>query len=91
MYVCMYAFFGVCVMCVCRLLPQQVTETEKNTSVAMEPLGMKRGLDSILSQGVPVSILTTDRSTSIRKIMKIQYPQIKHQLDPWHCSKGKIR
>ena len=77
-----------CSMCMWSMFSKQVTETVTKSSVAMEPLGMRRGLASLVNQGVPVSILTTDRSTSIRKIMRIEYPTIKHQVDPWHCSKG---
>ena len=67
---------------------QQVTEAK--SSVAMEPLGFRRGIGSLLDQGVPISILTTDRSTSIRKIMREDFPTISHQVDPWHCSKGEL-
>ena len=67
-----------------------VYTTKTGSSVAMEPLGMRRGLASLQSQGVPISILTTDRSTSIRKIMREDFPTINHQVDPWHCSKGEL-
>ena len=50
--------------------------TEAKSSVAMEPLGLRRGLRSLLDQGLPISIVTTDRSSSIRKIMREEFPKI---------------
>ncbi len=55
----------------------------------MEPLGFKRGLDRLLDEGIDVKAVTTDRHPSIRKMMRELYPDIKHEFDPWHTSKGE--
>ncbi|XP_063042261.1 uncharacterized protein LOC134436841 [Engraulis encrasicolus] len=54
----------------------------------MEKLGFQRCLDRLLQAGVRVDVITTDRSPSIRKFMREQYPGIQHQFDPWHVVKG---
>ncbi|XP_077065543.1 uncharacterized protein LOC143718343 [Siphateles boraxobius] len=64
----------------------QVTET--TSSVAMEVLGFQRGLDYLLDRGVVVDVVTTDRSPSVRKLMKDNYTSIQHEFDPWHVSKS---
>ncbi|CAM4530108.1 unnamed protein product [Leuciscus chuanchicus] len=64
----------------------QVTET--TSSVAMEVLGFQRGLDYLLDRGVVVGVVTTDRSPSVRKLMKDNYTGIQHEFDPWHVSKS---
>ncbi len=55
----------------------------------MEVLGFQRGLDYLLQRGVAIGVITTDRSPSIRKLMKDNYNTIRHELDPWHVSKSK--
>ncbi|XP_030208804.1 bis(5'-adenosyl)-triphosphatase enpp4 isoform X4 [Gadus morhua] len=62
--------------------------TEATSSPAMETLGFRRGLDRLLQAGVRVDVITTDRSPSIRKLMRETYSDIQHQFDPWHVAKG---
>ncbi|XP_073726206.1 uncharacterized protein [Misgurnus anguillicaudatus] len=62
--------------------------SQASSSVAMEPLAFKKGLEKILDEGIDVKVVTTDRHPSIRKIMREEYPQIIHQFDPWHVAKG---
>nr|XP_055053337.1 uncharacterized protein LOC129438550 [Misgurnus anguillicaudatus] len=62
--------------------------TEATSSGAMEPLGFRRGLTELLDLGLEVEVMTTDRSSSIRKIMREQYPNIQHEFDIWHTAKG---
>ena len=54
--------------------------------MAMEVVGFQRGLDYLLES---IGVITTDRSPSIRKLMKDNYSHIQHELDPWHVSKSK--
>ncbi|CAM4508137.1 unnamed protein product [Leuciscus chuanchicus] len=62
--------------------------SQASSSVAMEPLAFKKGLEKILDEGIDVKVVTTDRHPSIRKIMREEYPHIIHQFDPWHVAKG---
>jgi len=62
--------------------------TQAKNSVAMEPMGFKKGLDKLLDEGINVKVVTTDGHPSIRKMMREDYPDIAHQLDPWHVAKG---
>ncbi|XP_031136838.2 uncharacterized protein LOC116037199 [Sander lucioperca] len=65
-----------------------VQVTEASSSVAMEVLGFQRGLDYLLERGVDIEVITTDRSPSIRKLLRDNYRSIRHELDPWHVSKS---
>lgn len=67
------------------------TVTETTGSVAMEAEGFRRGLDHLLSQGVDVGVITTDRPPSIRKIIREDCGHIRHEFDPWHVNKSKKR
>ncbi|KAK0132604.1 THAP domain-containing protein 4 [Merluccius polli] len=70
-------------------IPIVITKvTEATSSPAMETLGFRRGLDRLLQAGVGVDVITTDRSPSIRKLMRETYSDIQHQFDPWHVAKG---
>nr|XP_055053060.1 uncharacterized protein LOC129438330 [Misgurnus anguillicaudatus] len=62
--------------------------TEATSSGAMETLGFRRGLTELLDLGLEEEVMTTDRSSSIRKIMREQYPNIQHEFDIWHTAKG---
>lgn len=42
--------------------------------MAMEAEGFRRGVDYLLSRGVDVGVITTDRAPSIRKIMGGLWP-----------------
>ncbi|XP_071952529.1 uncharacterized protein [Antedon mediterranea] len=62
--------------------------TECSSSVAMEKEGFIRSLEFLLGHGINIKTITTDRSPSIRKVMKDEYWEISHQLDCWHVCKG---
>ncbi|XDV19172.1 hypothetical protein PO909_024710 [Leuciscus waleckii] len=47
-----------------------------------------RSVNSLLEKGIEIEVMTTDRSPSIRKIMRVDYPQIHHEFDIWHVVKG---
>ena len=46
----------------------------------MEPLGFKRGMKEIMGEGLDIEVMTTDRSTSIRKIMREEFPMFSMSL-----------
>ncbi|KAJ8333729.1 hypothetical protein SKAU_G00410480 [Synaphobranchus kaupii] len=63
--------------------------TDSTSSVAMETDGLKKGLNHLLyTEELHVDLLTTDRSTSVRKVMREEYRVITHEFDPWHLSKS---
>ncbi|CAM4505207.1 unnamed protein product [Leuciscus chuanchicus] len=51
----------------------QIKVTQAKSSVAMEPMGFKKG---------------PEKHPSIRKIMREDFPNIVHQFGPWHTGKG---
>lgn len=51
-------------------------------------MGFQRGLDHLLDLGADVGVMVTDRSPSIRKMMREKYGNIRHEYDPWHVNKG---
>ena len=57
----------------------QVSET--TSSVAMENVGFKRTLDSLLDAGLQVEVAATDRHVGIQKVLREEYPNIEHQFD----------
>lgn len=67
-----------------------VPVTEVNNSNAMEKEGFIRLLSALQDKGVKIDIVSTDRHTQIRKLMRTnpQFNAIKHQFDPWHIAKG---
>lgn len=62
--------------------------TQASSSVAMEVQGFKTGLLKLLEQGVQIDCVITDRSVSVRKTMADDFPNIPHEFDTWHTSKG---
>ena len=60
-------------------------------SSEMEVFALKSLLEFLKNCGVKLSVLATDRSTSVRSMMSIDYPEISHQFDVWYgsdtCSK----
>ncbi|XP_076152198.1 uncharacterized protein LOC143135417 isoform X1 [Alosa pseudoharengus] len=62
--------------------------TEATSSGAMEPLGFRRGMNDLLDTGLDVEVMATDRSTSIQKIMREEFPNVQHEFDIWHTAKG---
>ncbi|KAK0150511.1 hypothetical protein N1851_008389 [Merluccius polli] len=62
--------------------------SQATSSVAMEPMGFRKGLEKLLDEGLAIEVITTDRHPSIRKLMREEYTNIIHQFDPWHVAKG---
>ncbi|ESP03281.1 hypothetical protein LOTGIDRAFT_137738 [Lottia gigantea] len=52
----------------------------KNSN-AMEPMGLIQCLSNMKKWNIDVNILTTDRHKTIRKIIRVDYPEITHQFD----------
>ena len=67
-----------------------VPVTEVSNSNAMEKEGFVRLLSKLQREGVKIDIVSTDRHTQIRKLMRVepQFNTIVHQNDPWHMVKG---
>ncbi|XP_076128204.1 uncharacterized protein LOC143109377 [Alosa pseudoharengus] len=65
-----------------------VQVTEASSSVAMEAMGFQRGLNHLLDLGLDIGVMATDRSPSIRKLMRESYGNIRHEYDPWHVNKS---
>ncbi|XP_063049438.1 uncharacterized protein LOC134445044 isoform X2 [Engraulis encrasicolus] len=63
--------------------------TEAGSSVAMESQGFRRGLNHLIyNVGLPIDLIATDRAPSVRKIMREEYQNIRHEFDTWHVAKG---
>ncbi|XP_049897486.1 uncharacterized protein LOC126388445 [Epinephelus moara] len=63
-----------------------VLVSEASSSVAMEAMGFKRGLNYLLHMGVDVGVITTDRSPSIRvmkKLVAASNKKVNQDLRPW--------
>ncbi|XP_040177724.1 uncharacterized protein LOC120909984 [Rana temporaria] len=58
------------------------------TSVSLEKIAFVKALERVLSDGVNVKIIATDRHVSIRKIIREKYPEIRHEFDVWHVAKS---
>ena len=64
-----------------------VSETDQN-SKAMEPEGLRRILKRLHEASVAVSMIATDRSPSVRTVLRDEFPGITHQYDVWHFAKS---
>ena len=62
--------------------------SEVGSSVAMEKEGLRRCLDKLLTQGVTITSIATDRHTGVASLMKKEYSFIDHQYDVWHMAKS---
>ena len=65
-----------------------VQVSEVGSSVAMEKEGLQRCLDKLLTQGVAINSIATDRHTGVASLMKKEYSFVDHQYDVWHMAKG---
>ncbi|KAJ8011920.1 hypothetical protein DPEC_G00063320 [Dallia pectoralis] len=45
-------------------------------------------MTELMDKGLDVEVMATDRSTSIQKIIREQYPDVQHEFDIWHTAKG---
>ncbi|KAG0434766.1 hypothetical protein HPB47_018899 [Ixodes persulcatus] len=65
--------------------------TEVKSSNHIETEGLKRSLDFLLSMGLSVYVLVTDRHFGVNALMRDRYPDTKHRFDPWHVAKGNMK
>ena len=61
----------------------QVTNSSR-----MEKEGLIKILNRLIEEGLEIASLTTDRHMQIKKYMREECPEIKHQVDVWHVSKN---
>ena len=54
----------------------------------MEHEGLVRTLDFLEKNSIVVGTLVTDRHKQIAKYIRETHPEITHQYDVWHISKG---
>ena len=54
----------------------------------MEKEGLRHCLDKLLTQGVTITSVATDRHTVVASLMKKEYSFVDHQYDVWHMAKG---
>ena len=57
-------------------------------SVAMEKEGLRCYLDKLLTQGVTITSIATDRHPGVASLMKKDYSFVDHQYDVWHMAKS---
>ena len=56
----------------------------------MEHQGLVRALNFLKENFIEVDTLITDRHKQIAKYMRQTHPDITHQYDVWHISKGSV-
>ncbi|XP_050974514.1 uncharacterized protein LOC127170539 isoform X1 [Labeo rohita] len=61
--------------------------SQATSSIAMEPTGFRKGLETLLDEGIDIKVVTMDRHPSDRKLIREEYPNIIHQFDPCHLAK----
>uniref|UniRef100_A0A914PRZ4 Uncharacterized protein n=1 Tax=Panagrolaimus davidi TaxID=227884 RepID=A0A914PRZ4_9BILA len=59
-----------------------------NRSSNMELAGTKAILNYLEQLGINVTLLTTDRHVTVRKMMETHFPKILHLFDTWHLLKS---
>ena len=67
---------------------QLVQVGEVKNSVAMEREGFERSIQKLKSEGLTITQIATDRHPQITATIRKKYPDIRHQYDVWHVSKG---
>ncbi|XP_062517566.1 uncharacterized protein LOC134192823 [Corticium candelabrum] len=67
---------------------QLVQVSEVANSVVMERKGFERSLQKLQTEGLHIKQIATDRHIQIAATMRKKYPNIDHQFDVWHVSKG---
>jgi len=71
------------------ILDQQLVKvSEVANSVVMEKEGLERALEFLISMGMKIHTVATDRHVGVQSLLKEKYPEINHQFDVWHVSKS---
>jgi len=90
-YSAKYTSYTLMDMTTSLIIDQQLvslTEDKVTSSVAMEKMALERSLEFVLSSGLKIHTLATDRHVGVQSLMKQNYPQINHQFDVWHFAKN---
>jgi hypothetical protein len=86
-----YSSYSIMDMETSLIIDQQlisIADDKVDSSVAMEKEALERSLDFIISSGLKIHTLATDRHTGVQSLMKQNYPEINHQFDVWHFAKN---
>lgn len=67
---------------------ETVRVTEVKNSYWMETEGLDRCLKFLDDHSVQVQVLATDQHPAATKLMRTEYPRIRHQFDLWHICKN---
>ena len=67
---------------------EQVKVTEVANSNHLEPVGMKRCLQTLSNNDLQVKMLATDQHIMTTSILKKEFPEIDHRYDVWHLAKN---
>jgi len=62
-----------------------------NKSSLMEPLGLTTCLHHLVSTGLWILRLATDRCSNIKALMEERFPMIDQEYDPWHWIKNVMK
>ena len=90
-YSAKYTSYTIMDMATSLIIDQQlvsIADDKVTSSVAMEKEAVERSLDFIISCGLKINTLATDRHVGVRSLMKEKYPEINHQFDVWHFAKN---
>ena len=66
----------------------QVSEDHVENSYWLEIIGLTRCLDHNEAHNVKVNTIATDRHGGVRKMLREDHPEIIHEYDLWHITKG---
>ncbi|XP_064462622.1 uncharacterized protein LOC135373332 [Ornithodoros turicata] len=65
-----------------------VKPTAVSSSYCMEQKGLELSLEHLVSKGMRIDTLVTDRHSQVKKYLKTRHPSINHRFDVWHVAKG---
>lgn len=63
-----------------------ITVIQVKNSGAMEVFALKSLLNFFQRTGVSIKMIVTDRSTSVRAMIEVDFPEILHQFDVWYLT-----
>jgi len=89
-----YTSYTIMDMMTSLIIDQQLVslaDDDINSSVAMETEALNKCLDFIISCGLKIHRLATDRHIGVQSLLKQKYPEIEHQFDVWHLSKNDTK
>ncbi|XP_043942729.1 uncharacterized protein LOC122814185 [Protopterus annectens] len=62
--------------------------SEGVASVGLEKIGFERCMRNLISKGMSIGVVATDRHRGIALLMRTQFTDIDHQFDIWHMCKS---